>query len=310
MEIIDIRLKLIEDRITNPEFLKSKRIAGEVPFYIFDYSPEYELKVRKFTKELTKRVKEYYGINVIKLNLFELYMEILEDKDILNDVIEREKEIGSEELGDIMINIVEGEEIAKKIGEKAENYTLVILEGVGSVYPLIRTHSALNKLQPIFNNNDKPVLMFFPGSYSGKGLSLFNVYPSDHYYRAFKLVEDDISEKEKKEVELETQYEEMKAKERALNGDKEIKVDENINIEEIEIIELSEREAFILEKIKSSKELYERDLNTLLMKKYGKGGLISGIIKRINRKVDSETGIKEIIIHEVIGENNKYTYNG
>src|SRR5574344_93467 len=124
MEIIDIRLKLIEDRITNPEFLKSKRIAGEVPFYIFDYSPEYELKVRKFTKELTKRVKEYYGINVIKLNLFELYMEILEDKDILNDVIEREKEIGSEELGDIMINIVEGEEIAKKIGEKAENYTL------------------------------------------------------------------------------------------------------------------------------------------------------------------------------------------
>ena len=73
MEIIDIRLKLIEDRITNPEFLKSKRIAGEVPFYIFDYSPEYELKVRKFTKELTKRVKEYYGINVIKLNLFELY---------------------------------------------------------------------------------------------------------------------------------------------------------------------------------------------------------------------------------------------
>ena len=310
MEIIDIRLKLIEDRITNPEFLKSKRIAGEVPFYIFDYSPEYELKVRKFTKELTKRVKEYYGINVIKLNLFELYMEILEDKDILDDVIEREKEIGSEELGDIMINIVEGEEIAKKIGEKAENYTLVILEGVGSVYPLIRTHSALNKLQPIFNNNDKPVLMFFPGSYSGKGLSLFNVYPSDHYYRAFKLVEDDISEKEKKEVELETQYEEMKAKERALNGDKEIKVDENINIEEIEIIELSEREAFILEKIKSSKELYERDLNTLLMKKYGKGGLISGIIKRINRKVDSETGIKEIIIHEVIGENNKYTYNG
>ncbi len=310
MEIIDIRLKLIEDRITNPEFLKSKRIAGEVPFYIFDYSPEYELKVRKFTKELTKRVKEYYGINVIKLNLFELYMEILEDKDILDDVIEREKEIGSEELGDIMINIVEGEEIAKKIGEKAENYTLVILEGVGSVYPLIRTHSALNKLQPIFNNNDKPVLMFFPGSYSGKGLSLFNVYPSDHYYRAFKLVEDDISEKEKKEVELETQYEEMRAKERALNGDKEIKVDENINIEEIEIIELSEREAFILEKIKSSKELYERDLNTLLMKKYGKGGLISGIIKRINRKVDSETGIKEIIIHEVIGENNKYTYNG
>jgi hypothetical protein len=27
--------------------------------------------------------------------------------------------------------------------------------------------------------------MFFPGAYSNRGLSLFNTYPADHYYRAF-----------------------------------------------------------------------------------------------------------------------------
>ena len=74
MELIDIRLKLIEDRITNKEFLKAKRIAGEVPFYIFDYSPNYELKVRDNTEELLKKLKEYYKIKVERFNLYKLYM--------------------------------------------------------------------------------------------------------------------------------------------------------------------------------------------------------------------------------------------
>ena len=105
MENIDLRLRLIEDRITNKEFLETKKIAGEVPFYIFDYLPEYELKVRKFTKNLVEKIKNYYGITVIKLNLLELYLELLDEKDITEDVLRREQEIGSEELGDILINI-------------------------------------------------------------------------------------------------------------------------------------------------------------------------------------------------------------
>lgn len=313
MEKIDIRLKLIEDRITNKEFLESKRIAGEVPFYIFDYPSEDELKVRKFTNELMNKIINYYGIEVIKLNIYELYLEILKDKDILEVAIERETEVGSEELGDILINIVEGEEIAKKIGEKAANSKLVILEGVGSVYPLIRTHSTLNKLQPIFNNNDKPVLMFFPGTYTVRGLSLFNVYPSDHYYRAFKLVEDDVSDIEKIEVELESEFEKIREKNseatQTLKTTTEKTTKINIEIDFSEI-NLSERELFILEKLKVSKELYERDLSKILIKKDGKSGLISGIITRINRKLDNATGIKNMIIHEVIGENNKFIYNG
>jgi len=310
MNIIDIRLKLIEDRITNKDFLESKKIAGEVPFYIFDYSPEYELRVRKFAKELTKKIENYYGIKVIKLNLLELYLEILKEKDILNDVIEREKEVGSEALGNILINIVEGEEISKKIGEKAEECNLILLDGVGSVYPLIRTHSTLNKLQPIFNNNDKPVLMFFPGSYSGMGLRLFNIYPADHYYRAFKLVEDDILEREQREVELESKYQESIKKERAENKDIKKYIPRNIEEMNFEDIIVSERELFIIEKIKNSKELYERDLSKLLMKKYGKSVLISGIVTRINRKIDIAMGIKNMIIHEVVGDNNKFIYNG
>ncbi len=312
MENIDVRLRLIEERITNKEFLQSKRIAGEVPFYIFDYPPEYELKVRKYSKNLVEKIKSYYGISVIKLNLLEIYMEILEDKDIKNDVLEREREIGSEELGDILINIIEGEEVAQKIGDKASDCNLVILDGVGSVYPLIRTHSTLNKLQPIFNNNEKPVLMFFPGSYTTRGLSLFNIYPSDHYYRAFKIVEDEVTDNDKREIELEAAYDEQ------LNKHKEEIPKEHIDLiktpkKDFEIdlknLNLSEREIFIVERLKASKELYERDLTKILIKEYGKSSLISGLISRINRKVDTTTGYKNLIIHETIGENNKFIYN-
>ena len=312
MENIDIRLRLIEERITNKEFLQSKKIAGEVPFYIFDYPPEYELKVRKYAKTLTEKIKKYYGISVIRLNLLELYMEILEDKDIKEDVLNREREIGSEELGDILINIIEGKEIADKIGEKASDYNLVILDGVGSVYPLIRTHSTLNKLQPTFNNNEKPVLMFFPGSYTTRGLSLFDIYPSDYYYRAFKIVEDEVTDSDRKEIELEVAYNDQ------LNEHQEKIVKEHVDLREtpkkdlqldLSNLNLSEREIFIVERLKASKELYERDLTKILIKEYGKSSLISGLISRINRKVDTTTGYKNLIIHETIGENNKFIYN-
>ena len=309
MENIDLRLRLIEDRITNKEFLESKRIAGEVPFYIFDYLPEYELKVRKFTKALVEKIKAYYGISVIKLNLFELYLELLDEKDIKEDVLKREEEIGSEELGDILINIIEGDEIAQKIGEKAADYNLVLLDGVGSVYPLIRTHSTLNKLQPVFNNNDKPVLMFFPGAYSNRGLSLFNTYPADHYYRAFKLVEDEVSDDVRESMELDDSYSKLHENDPVkIHVDLLITPQKNLELD-LNNLNLTEKELFAIERLKTSKELYERDLTQIFMKKYGKSTLMSGFISGINRKVDKATGYKNLIIHEVVGENNKFIYN-
>lgn len=309
MRNIDLRLRLIEERITNKEFLESKRIAGEVPFYIFDYSPEHELDVRKYTKILIKKLHDYYGISSIKLNLLELYLEILDEKDIKEAVLEREAEIGSEELGDILINIIEGEEIARKIGEKSNSHNLVLLEGVGSVYPLIRTHSTLNKLQPVFNDNEKPVLMFFPGSYSNRGLSLFNSYPADHYYRAFKLVEDQVSDIDREGIELDDTY----RKQHAENTIKEhidlIKTPRKDLELDLTNLNLSEKELFTIERLKASKELYERDLSQIFIKKYGKSALMSGMISRINRKIDDALGYKNFIIHETIGENNKFIYN-
>jgi hypothetical protein len=61
-----------------------------------------------------------------------------------------------------------------------------MLTGVGTVYPMLRTHTLLSALHPVMQQT--PLLMFFPGRYDGYSLRLFNKLSEDHYYRAFRLV--------------------------------------------------------------------------------------------------------------------------
>lgn len=63
---------------------------------------------------------------------------------------------------------------------------IVFLTGVGKAYPFIRSHTILNNLHSVV---DVPLLMFFPGTYDGLSLKLFNIIKDDNYYRAFRLVE-------------------------------------------------------------------------------------------------------------------------
>ncbi len=69
-----------------------------------------------------------------------------------------------------------------------ESLDLLVLTGVGAVYPMLRTHTLLSALHPIMGST--PLLMFFPGRYDGHSLRLFNTLAEDHYYRAFRLVPD------------------------------------------------------------------------------------------------------------------------
>ena len=47
----------------------------------------------------------------------------------------------------------------------------MIVSGVGSVYPLLRTSSLLNNLQRVMGNT--PLVMFYPGKYDQLTLRLF-----------------------------------------------------------------------------------------------------------------------------------------
>lgn len=63
---------------------------------------------------------------------------------------------------------------------------VVLIHGVGRVYPYMRSHHILNNLQHVFD--DVPVVLFYPGEYSGQSLTLFGEFQDDNYYRAFNLI--------------------------------------------------------------------------------------------------------------------------
>jgi Domain of unknown function (DUF1788) len=65
------------------------------------------------------------------------------------------------------------------------NEQLILMTGVGASYPMLRSHTILNNLHSVLDKI--PLVMFFPGSYDGNELRLFNTFKDDNYYRAFPL---------------------------------------------------------------------------------------------------------------------------
>ena len=68
----------------------------------------------------------------------------------------------------------------------AEERDIILISGIGSVWPLLRAHNLLNGLHSLLGH--KPVVLFDPGEYTGQSVSLFGKISSSNYYRAFKLV--------------------------------------------------------------------------------------------------------------------------
>jgi hypothetical protein len=63
---------------------------------------------------------------------------------------------------------------------------ILLITGVGEVYPYMRSHKILDNLQHVFEKI--PVLMLYPGVFTGQRLDLFGKFIDGNYYRAFNLI--------------------------------------------------------------------------------------------------------------------------
>jgi hypothetical protein len=184
------RLNQILPKIRSEDFLNSKGLGNEIGFWIFDYPPAREMEMRDFLQHTVfpNLTKSQPSIRVAEVNLFNLVIEVLNDYKLLDKVIEMQQTKGDEALLNALRPLLEEDELANKLMSTLELNTLdvLILHGVGSVYPMIRTHTLLSALHPLMGN--VPLLMFYPGRYDGHSLRLFNQLSEDHYYRAFRLV--------------------------------------------------------------------------------------------------------------------------
>lgn len=191
---LDKRLNQILPRITSRDFLDSKGLGNEIGFWIFDYAPDREMDVREF---LTGTVlpalgKQMPPIRAATVDLLKLVSELLEERNLLDKAMEMQQTKGDDSALAALRSVLKEDKLAQKIAAQFDiaNLDLLILTGVGSVYPMLRTHTLLSALHPIMGNT--PLLMFFPGKYDGHSLRLFNTLAEDHYYRAFRLVPETV----------------------------------------------------------------------------------------------------------------------
>ena len=183
------RLNQIEERITAPDFLACKGLGNEVPFHIFDYPAECELQVREYIQVLIGALKSNHpGLRFAHVNLFELMVSILESRKLLQHAFEMQRTKGDEALKRNLRGVLGEAKVAQAIVDATDpaQQDLIIIHGIGTAWPLIRAHQVISGLEPLMHQ--KPCIFFYPGTYTGLNLRLFDRLDSQDHYRAFRLV--------------------------------------------------------------------------------------------------------------------------
>ncbi|BCS97421.1 hypothetical protein DSLASN_30530 [Desulfoluna limicola] len=178
--------------LQSQRFLNKEGLGNEVPFFICPYKVEETDEVEGLLGNLKKLLKNT-GINVLDINLYDLSIELLKERDIWDQVIASESEYEKDELLEIFSGVLDAEDyIVPAIAQRMEegSYDILFITGVGAVFPYIRSSHLLENLQS--TAKEKPTVLFFPGQYQfnlekGAHLVLFNRMPNDRYYRAFNL---------------------------------------------------------------------------------------------------------------------------
>ncbi len=190
------RLDQILPSITTKAFLSSEGIGNEIACYIFDYPAEDELQVREYIQMMMERLASHHSeIRALHLNLLEITMAYLGQRGLLDKAIRMQETKPDADI----LRALEGPMAAEKLRDfiadehKMADYNLILLSGVGSVWPMLRAHSLLNCLHTIMGK--APLVMFYPGSFDGTTLQLFGQIATaaskpgtKPYYRAFSLI--------------------------------------------------------------------------------------------------------------------------
>ena len=192
MKTIHKRLDQILPLILDKRFREGKGLGNEIGFYIFDYDPKDELIVRNHLAFLKQKVNtNNFEITIKEFDLFEIILSILEEKGYLDQVFEMEKAKGTDAILTPVKKTLrltqKGDLVVDHIRKKTQAHDIVFITGEGKAWPIIRSHSILNALHAVIE--DVPLIMFYPGTYSGQDLHLFDEISDQNYYRAFKLIE-------------------------------------------------------------------------------------------------------------------------
>lgn len=178
--------------VGSERFLKMESLGNEVPFFICPYAPQEAVEMQKHVGQLARRLRQQ-GVHVVEINLYDLAVELLQERGIWEQILAIEPTVSKAELLDLLQGVLDPEtHVIPAIGQRlaGEACDVLLLTGAGEVFPYIRSHNVLNNLQS--TAKDFPTVLFFPGQYeqslaAGASLCLFGRLPDDKYYRAFNI---------------------------------------------------------------------------------------------------------------------------
>jgi hypothetical protein len=165
-----------------------------MPFFISAHHPSLQPRLDELVPSLATRLSNH-GISFLLLSLYDLTVELFQRRNLWDKHLASEAIIGKDKFLKTLQNVSDAEmNLAPLIADKlhAAPIQVLLLTGVGLVYPYLRSHTVLDNLQKV--TKQIPTVMFFPGDYSfvdGKGsyLKLFGILPDDRYYRAFNIAD-------------------------------------------------------------------------------------------------------------------------
>ena len=93
------RLNQILPKLTSDDFLSARGIGNEIAFYIFDYAPEDELRIREYIRFLVDHLpKNRSGLRVAHVNLFDFLIHYLKERNLLEKSFRLQREKGNDAL--------------------------------------------------------------------------------------------------------------------------------------------------------------------------------------------------------------------
>lgn len=177
--MIKQKLDMIKARISDQSFLENKGLSNEVGIHVFCYDPKEEMIIENYIHRLRNDASASFRI--IEWDLYEIFLSLLEEKRVLRSVDELEKKRGKEYLLSQLQKIATPEAILARMDYTShiKGKDVLFMTGIGKTHPFMRSHKILDSMQHLFE--DIPIVMFYPGTFNGQTLSLFDEFLDGHY---------------------------------------------------------------------------------------------------------------------------------
>lgn len=187
---IDILFDGVFNKLSSPEF--GKNLGGELPLFIQPIPAELQLHVDSQIERLSTRLRKK-GLESVSINLYDLCMDILQEECVLDTLLEEEASLDKDDIVSTLDSVLDIKSVLiPRIKETILNASpaFAFINGVGNVYPFVRSHGILNNIDELTDNCN--LVLFFPGEYDNLQLKLFGNISDENYYRGHNL--NDIDE--------------------------------------------------------------------------------------------------------------------